>query len=183
MKIVLFLMSLLYGSAIAADKGVLTGVTRLSCEALLCLSSGTRPSPCSAALSYYFAISKTTWPATFAARQAFLKICPTGDSGLATVIANGAGRCDGPTMIKRLNAMSQYIGVSESERFVPSRYQHLIPSHCLAYYSHPHTAELLFPKSKKDCKQSPAVYPFGFNPYQVDQRASQSMCRLIWVWR
>ena len=180
-KTSLFLILLLHCTAIVANDGVFSGVTRLSCEALLCLSSGTRPSPCSPALSHYFGISKTTWPATFAARLVFLKICPTGDPGLASVIANGAGRCDSSNLVNQLNAVSQYIGVPERELLKADHYQHLIPAHCRVYVSHPLTTNLLLPKPKKDCTQAPIAYPFGLNPYQVDQGSVQSMCRLIWT--
>ena len=166
----------------AAEEGVFTGVTRLSCEALLCLSSGLHPSPCSPALTYYFAISKTTWPATFAARLAFLKICPAGGTGMATVVANGAGCCEGPALLNQLNAVSRFIGVPVNEPLDPNRYHHLIPQHCLAYFSHPLTADLLLPKPKKDCSQVPLPTPFGFNQYQMDPGASQSLCRLVWSW-
>ena len=71
---------------------LLTGVTRLSCEALLCLSSPARPVACNPALSHYFAIKKFTWPATFAARLRFLNMCPTAAPGLARSVASKAPR-------------------------------------------------------------------------------------------
>ena len=43
------------GSASAQE--VLTGDTRLACEAVLCLASGTRPSECAPSLNRYFSIS------------------------------------------------------------------------------------------------------------------------------
>ena len=88
---VLFLLILGQGQAVSAV-GLLTGVTRLSCEALLCLSSPARPAACNPALSYYFGIKKFTWPATFAARLRFLNKCPTGTPGLAREVAKGAPR-------------------------------------------------------------------------------------------
>ena len=88
---VLFLLVLGQGQAVSAA-GPLTGVTRLSCEALLCLSSPARPAACNSALSHYFGIKKFTWPATFAARLRFLNKCPTGSPGLAREVAEGAPR-------------------------------------------------------------------------------------------
>ena len=88
---VLLLLILGQGPAVSAD-GLLTGVTRLSCEALLCLSSPARPAACNPALSHYFGIKKFTWPATFAARLRFLNKCPTATPGLAREVANGAPR-------------------------------------------------------------------------------------------
>ena len=88
---VFLLLILGQGQAVSAA-GLLTGVTRLSCEALLCLSSPARPAACNPALSYYFGIKKFTWPATFAARLRFLNKCPTGTPGLAREVAKGAPR-------------------------------------------------------------------------------------------
>ena len=88
---VLLLLILGQGPAVSrAD--LLTGVTRLSCEALLCLSSPARPAACNPALSHYFGIKKFTWPATFAARLRFLNKCPTGTPELARSVAKKAPR-------------------------------------------------------------------------------------------
>ena len=89
---VVFLLSILGQGRAVSGADLLTGVTRLSCEALLCLSSPARPGACNAALSYYFAIKKFTWPATFAARLRFLNKCPTGSPELARAVADGAPR-------------------------------------------------------------------------------------------
>ncbi len=61
----------------AAD--VLTGDKKLACEAILCLSSGDRPSECSPALSRYFGIKKDWWKDTVKARRKFLNKCPDAD--------------------------------------------------------------------------------------------------------
>jgi len=61
----------------AAD--VLTGDKKLACEAILCLSSGDRPSECSPALSRYFGIMKDWWKDTVKARRKFLNKCPDAD--------------------------------------------------------------------------------------------------------
>jgi len=92
-KYCLLLLLLLCAQGPAASGAeLLTGVTRLSCEALLCLSAPARPSACNAALSYYFGIKKFTWPATFAARLRFLNKCPTGTPALAREVARNAPR-------------------------------------------------------------------------------------------
>ena len=44
---------------------VLEGDKRLACEAILCLSSGTRPSECAPSLSRYFGISMKKLSDTF----------------------------------------------------------------------------------------------------------------------
>ena len=89
---VVLLLLILGQARVVSGADLLTGVTRLSCEALLCLSSSVRPGACNAALSYYFAIRKFTWPATFAARLRFLNKCPTGTPELAREVAKEAPR-------------------------------------------------------------------------------------------
>ncbi len=90
--LLLLLLALGPGPAVVSGAELLTGVARLSCEALLCLSSPARPSACNPALSHYFGIKKFTWPATFAARLRFLNKCPTGTPALAREVANNAPR-------------------------------------------------------------------------------------------
>ncbi|ASI88311.1 IncQ plasmid conjugative transfer protein TraQ (plasmid) [Campylobacter jejuni] len=66
---------LFIGSNAFADD-ILTGDTKLACEAILCLSSGTRPAECGPSLARYFAIHfKKPWK-TIDARKAFLNLCP-----------------------------------------------------------------------------------------------------------
>lgn len=57
---------------------VLTGDTKLSCEAILCLSSSKRPSECNPSIKRYFSISHKHWSDTVKARGNFLKLCPVG---------------------------------------------------------------------------------------------------------
>lgn len=57
---------------------VLTGDTKLACEAILCLSSSTRPDECSPSIKRYFSISHKHWSDTVKARGNFLKLCPVG---------------------------------------------------------------------------------------------------------
>lgn len=54
----------------------LTGIAKLACEARLCLSTGSPPPECSAALAYYYALKGRTGAKTAAKRQAFLNKCP-----------------------------------------------------------------------------------------------------------
>ena len=66
----------------------LSGDTKLACEAILCLSSGTRPRECGPALSRYFGISKKKWKDTVRARRNFLNQCPTvgEDASMPTLV-------------------------------------------------------------------------------------------------
>lgn len=62
------------------EADLLGGDERLACEAILCLSSGERPTECSASLSRYFSISAKKWKDTIKKREKFLKLCPaSGD--------------------------------------------------------------------------------------------------------
>ncbi|NMD08961.1 MAG: conjugal transfer protein TrbM [Phyllobacteriaceae bacterium] len=78
---------------------VLTGDTKLACEALLCLGSGTRPNECAPSLARYFGISYRKFSDTIKGRANFLNLCPASNQtpqmqSFASAIANGAGRCD-----------------------------------------------------------------------------------------
>ena len=79
---------LFIGSNAFADD-VLTGDTRLACEAILCLSSGTRPGECSSSLARYFSIKfKKPWK-TINARRAFLNLCPIqNDANIEDLVLN-----------------------------------------------------------------------------------------------
>ena len=82
----------------ATQPDLLTGDTKLACEAILCLSSGTRPSECNPSLQRYFSIHHKKMHKTIQAREDFLNLCPTsGEKGIKELnraLANGAGRCD-----------------------------------------------------------------------------------------
>ena len=82
----------------ATQPDLFTGDTKLACEAILCLSSGTRPSECNPSLQRYFSIHHKKPHKTIQAREDFLNLCPTsGEKGIKELnraLANGAGRCD-----------------------------------------------------------------------------------------
>ncbi|ENU8444917.1 TrbM/KikA/MpfK family conjugal transfer protein [Campylobacter coli] len=79
---------LFIGSNAFADD-ILTGDTKLACEAILCLSSGTRPAECGPSLARYFAIHfKKPWK-TIDARRAFLNLCPIqNDANIEDLVLN-----------------------------------------------------------------------------------------------
>lgn len=64
------------GAASGPGTELLTGDNRLACEAVLCLSTATRPGECGPALARYFGIRHKKWNDTLRARQNFLKLCP-----------------------------------------------------------------------------------------------------------
>lgn len=129
--------STFFGTALAAD--ILTGDTRLACEAVLCLSSGSRPSECAPSLSRYFGIQKKKLSDTLNARQDFLSLCPaSGDSkemsDLVRAISQGAGRCDAVSLNSGLGV---WRGTSDDGYPIISNKR---PGYCNAYSSHEYTA-------------------------------------------
>jgi hypothetical protein len=88
-------------SAMAQD--LLDGDTRSACEAIVCLSTGSRPSECNASLARYFSINFKKFSDTLQGRTDFLNLCPAAKTDskmqkLVNDIANGAGRCDAASL-------------------------------------------------------------------------------------
>ena len=104
------LAAAMLGAAPAAfADDVMNGDTRLACEAVLCLSSGDRPSECAPSIKRYFSIRHKKLGDTLKARRNFLKMCPASSENaemvaLTDAIAEGAGRCDA----QELNRMMRY---------------------------------------------------------------------------
>ncbi len=94
------LIALLTISSLKAEQqpqfDYLTGDTKLSCEAILCLSSPIRPSECMPSLARYFGISFKKFSDTMKGRLNFLSLCP--------VVA------DSPDMQEQVNSLSQVTG-------------------------------------------------------------------------
>lgn len=89
-----------------------TGDVKMACEALLCLSSGTRPDACAPSLARYFGIKKDDFGDTIDARHKFLKMCPASqqDDKMATLtksISRGAGYCDAAYLNRTLTKRVQ----------------------------------------------------------------------------
>lgn len=83
--------------------GTLTGDTKLACEAIICLSTGQRPSECTPPLKRYFSINHKKWKDTLKGRTNFLNLCPAVSmdskmNKLVNDIANGAGSCDAASL-------------------------------------------------------------------------------------
>ena len=78
-------------SAPSAQAQQMDGITQLACEAVLCLSSPTRPGECAASISHYFGIVMSKPWKTVQARKNFLKLCPDvkeADINKTTAAAN-----------------------------------------------------------------------------------------------
>lgn len=119
-------------SAMAANNDLLTGDTRLACEAILCLSSATRPSECKPSLKRYFSINHKYLKDTLSARRDFLRMCPTSkEKGMGSfihVLVDGAGRCDATALNKR----GYYVRESSRKFIVDTT----LPNYCKAYHNH-----------------------------------------------
>lgn len=115
----------------------LTGDVKLACEALLCLSSGTRPSECAPSLARYFSISFRKFSDTIRGRINFLNLCPTssaeGIPSLVNAIAYGAGSCEPDS----LNARLELANVADGD---PSYIDNNLPGECATYASNPYTS-------------------------------------------
>lgn len=123
------------GEAAARDD-LLTGDTRLACEAVLCLSTGTRPSECSSSLSRYFGIRKKKLSDTLKARVDFLEMCPASNqtpemTSLVRAIAHGAGRCDAAS----LNRSLTYWSGDDGQVYIGNQ----LPDYCTRYTGHQYT--------------------------------------------
>ena len=110
---------------------VLTGDTRLACEAVLCLSSGTRPGECSPSLSRYFGINKRKFSDTIKARVNFLNMCPMSSQppemqSLVSAISQGAGRCDATSLNSVLRSWS---GLDDSYTYISNS----LPDYCAVF--------------------------------------------------
>ncbi|KAB8173750.1 conjugal transfer protein TrbM [Lysobacter maris] len=124
------------GAASAQD--VLGGDQGAACEAILCLSSGSRPSECSPSLSRYFGIKKKKLSDTLKARLNFLQLCPVSNQtpqmgDLVRAISRGAGRCDARSLNVTLR---DWYGDREDRQFY---IRNQIPEYCNRYTRHEYT--------------------------------------------
>jgi hypothetical protein len=124
-------------SANAQDVDVLSGDTRLSCEAILCVSTGQRPSECTPSLNRYFGIKKKKLSDTLEARLEFLEKCPIANqtpqmSALVRAVSRGAGRCDAASLNSTLQ---MWTGGDGGELYISNR----MPDYCAAYTGHAYT--------------------------------------------
>ena len=110
---------------------ILTGDTRLACEAIMCLATSQRPHECNPAIQRYFGINFKKPGDTVRARIAFLNQCPSGSQtpemqAFVVAVSMGAGQCDALS-INRVNA-----GYDGTIRDV-------MPSYCTSYAGNGYT--------------------------------------------
>ena len=125
-------------SAPSASAQVLTGDTRMACEAVLCLATGVRPAACAASLARYFSISFRRFTDTIRGRVNFLNLCPASNetpqmAALVAAMANGAGRCDAVSLNATLRTWN---GGSDNGYVYVSN---VMPSYCTTYTSQAYT--------------------------------------------
>lgn len=121
----------------ASAQDVLTGDTRLACEAILCLATGTRPSECSPSLRKYFSITAKKMSDTIRKRRNFLDLCPVSNqtpemSALVSAMSRGAGRCDAQSLNATLRRWS---GWDDGYVYISNQ----MPDYCAAYTNHAYT--------------------------------------------
>lgn len=126
--------SLLSAYAQAAGN-LLTGDTRLACEAIMCLASTQRPHECNPAIQRYLGINFKKPGDTARARIVFLNQCPASNQSpemqaFVMTLAQGSGQCDAES-INRINA-----GYDGTIRDV-------MPSDCRAYAGNTYTGGLV----------------------------------------
>jgi len=155
----------LFSNAQDIDMSELTGDPKLACEAMLCLSSGTRPSECQPSLKKYFSITHRKLSRQIQKRRAFLDKCPLVDEDQAMKklkgeIATGAGRCDAPFLNgNNREIVSVYICVIDAWGNRTRNYMtnqpnlectqgdisvvsQTLPAYCVTYINHQYTNQL-----------------------------------------
>ena len=129
-------------SAQAPNLSYFTGDTRLACEALLCLSSGQRPSECNPSLKKYFSLRKNHRrdKSTEQKRSEFLNMCPAASQdanmvALTNAIVHGAGNCDARTLNATLMRYHRSSRDDDGVAIISNQY----PAHCVRYTGHAYT--------------------------------------------
>jgi hypothetical protein len=124
------LAAMLFTAVSAQADELFTGDVRLACEAVLCLSSGKRPSECAPSIKKYFSIKARKPSDTLKKRKDFLNLCPaaTEDAemiALVDAITNGAGRCD----YASLNSTLRVWNMDDGSGYI----RNTLPSYCATY--------------------------------------------------
>lgn len=132
-----FLISINVANAI----GTLQGLAKLSCEAIICLSTGSPPNECNPSLNYFYSLTDRDPRDQIRMRKNFLDICPESGSmgNYTSVLANGAGRCDRDFLLTELNPKYDFDGNVVSQNKT-------IPQYCDMFYNHQWTRLGLLPQ-------------------------------------
>jgi hypothetical protein len=147
----LLLSSILFSSDDSSNNSssptdMLTGDTKLACEAILCLSSGQRPDECNESIQKYFSIKAKKPQDTIKARQNFLNLCPVDgadkkDEKFADLRDNVLPMTDGRECTAE--ALNQRIEANSYESlgkyYTAYRVNPTVPSQCNSLYNHSYT--------------------------------------------
>lgn len=170
---------------VAQAEEELTGDVKLACEAILCLSTGSRPSECSPSIKKYFSYTNVKFHKVLDWRKGFLGLCPaSSDPGmpeLVNAIANGAGRCDAAEL-NRLNrkTVTYYVwkrSIHMGDGYVRqslTTYGNDVPSYCKAYGGHEWTDGVMKAKYQGN------LWPYA-DGYKFPQRSSIPKADGRWV--
>ncbi|OCR84588.1 TrbM/KikA/MpfK family conjugal transfer protein [Campylobacter fetus] len=79
-KNIILILTIAFSSNAFSEE--LSGDTKLACEAILCLSSSTRPAECSPSIFKFYSISAKKMADTIKKRKAFLNLCPVGSAAV-----------------------------------------------------------------------------------------------------
>ena len=147
--------SLTFASNLPKVSDELTGDTKLSCEAILCLSTSTKPSECSPSIKRYFSISHKHWEDTIKARKDFLNLCPIQKERaedaklekLINLLVENPDACE----INSLNRRYPACGKTSNSSGISECKEMSLPSACLALVKHEYT-DIAMPKWK--CNQT-----------------------------
>lgn len=134
------LAALVFSMIPAQAEELFTGDVKLACEAVLCLSSGTRPGECAPSLNRYFSITAKKMSDTIRKRKNFLNLCPAASQdekmiALVDAISNGAGRCD----YASLNATLRVWNWNRKSGGAKTYIRNSLPSYCSAYNGNAYT--------------------------------------------
>jgi hypothetical protein len=156
------LLSVITGSGAAYAQDILTGDTKLACEAILCLSTGARPGECGPSIAKYRSIKHKKYKDTINARRNFLALCPTksSDPQLASLLdthAHAEQYCD-PWYLNWKGTGHPGIAWAENgldgklanvgfgagmapPGWMPNPIPNVLPPECQALANHPYTFE------------------------------------------
>lgn len=155
MKKILFSLALVLfsSSAISANDAasdLLTGDTRLACEAILCLSSsaGKGISECAPSIKKYFSINAKKMKDTIKKRKNFLELCPASEDegmpALVETLSKYNGHCTAEILNKEL-VEKKRVMINEGRRWDDIEYRTLykisnrLPSDCKEMKSNKYT--------------------------------------------
>lgn len=146
----LFIFLSIFTSITASASDELTGDTKTACEVILCLSSSTRPSECSAPIQKYFSIKiyhhgSFSSGRTISARKNFLKLCPVSnqDNKMASLVDAISNQLD--ENLCRAKELNRTVDKRYGKNGTTYRTTATLPAYCDALFNHEYT-NLTLPK-------------------------------------